>query len=422
MTTPMDPKHKRGFRRPYTGHRPSQINTVEYLADPLHLTPRRQNLQAFDLFTDNSIVNVVDWQKHVDKKPGDPSTVTISPYKKVVYNQFNTYTCACNAAAAAYTYALDRQGLRDEPSFRPSRLFLYYVVRAMYAKFGEARTAEKYEEEKQWLLSLPHKGGAPTAEISVDEGCDTASVCRSICFLGSCEEKPVVHGTAPVDSWPFYESGGDRDPAKVLWGDVVNDWRDKEVKLEDGSKGNFFKNAKSLGAKAPPPGAFHVAPRHRSLDAASPPLPDDAALNTEQNPLKRSELQKQYDQELLSNWKQCLENGYPIIVTFQLFSEYHGIDSETDYILKMPSAQSKWKAAHVVLIVGYNDSVHSKGSTIGCLRIQDSYGVDNGRSDEGCWWIPYAALTLDVQAGPKEEDRAMMVSDPWILEQKYYNY
>jgi hypothetical protein len=413
MTSSTDPKHKRGFRRPYTGHRPSQTNTVEYLADPLHLTPRRHNLQAFNLFTDNPMVNIVDWQKRVDPYPA-----TIVPYKKVLYNQFNTYTCVCNAAASAYKYALDRQGLRDEPSFRPSRLFLYYVVRAMYAKFGEVRTAEKYEEEKQWLLGLLHEGKAPTAGISVDEGCDTASVCRIVCFLGACEEKPVVDGTVPIDSWPYYEAGGDKDPAEVLWGDVVNDWRDKEVMLGDGSRGNFFKNSKSLGARAPPPEAFRMAPQHRSLDAASPPLPDDAALNTEQNPLKRSELQKQYDQELLSNWKQCLENGYPIIVTFQLFSEYDNINSETAYILEVPSAQSKWKAAHVVLVVGYNDS---KGTNGGCFRIQDSYGT--GWADKGFWWMPYAALTLDVQSGPKkEEDRAMMLSDPWILEQKYYNY
>jgi hypothetical protein len=406
-------KHMRGTRTPYTGHRPSQINTVDYLADPLHLTPRRKDLKSFDLFTDNSLINVVDWQKRVDPYPA-----TIAPYKQVIYNQFGTSTCVCNAAAAAYKYALDRQGLRDEPAFRPSRLFLYYVVRTMYDKFGEVRTAEKYEEEKRWLLDLTREGGAPTAEILVDGGCDTASVCRILCFLGACEEEPIIDGTTPVDSWPFYEAGGDEDPAKVLWGDVVNDWRNKEVALGNNKTEDFLTNLRSLGAKAPPPGAFHMAPRHRSLDAASPPLPVDAALNTEQDPTKRSELQKQYNQELLSNWKQCLENGYPIIVSFQLFSDYDDINSKDEYILKMPSAQSKWKDTHVVLIVGYNDS---KGTTGGCFRIQDSYGT--GWADEGFWWMPYAALTLDVQSGPeKEEDRGRMLFDAWILEQKYYNY
>jgi hypothetical protein len=353
---PIDPPHKRGFRRPYAGHRPSQINTVGYLADPLHLTPRRQDLRAFDLFTDNSIGKFVDWQKHVNETHVEPSSpITISPYKKVVYNQFDTLTCVCNATTAAYKYALDRQGLRDEPSFRPSRLFLYYVVRAMYAKFGVDRSAAgQYEEEKRWLLSLPQEGGAPTAKIMADDGCDPASVCRILCFLGACEEKEVVDGTASVDSWPFFEAGGGEDPAKTLFSDVVNDWRDTEVKLEDGSKGEVFTNEKSLGARAPPSGAFHMAPRHRSLDAASPSLPDDTALNNEQDPAKRPELQKQYDQDLLSNWKQCLENGYPIIVSFQMFPDYSndGLNAETDYILPLPSAQSEWQGAHVVLVVG----------------------------------------------------------------------
>jgi hypothetical protein len=37
--------------------------------------------------------------------------------------------------------------------------------------------------------------------------------------------------------------------------------------------------------------------------------------------------------------------------------------------------------------------------------------------------MPYVALTLEVQSGEgRKKDRAMMLSDPWILEQKYYNY
>lgn len=395
MAHPRFPKHQRGTRPPYTGHRPSQINTTDYLVDPLHLAHRRTpELKKFSLFDHKLIDKFADWQERETTYTAD-----IEPYESVIYNQFQTATCVCNAAAAAYKYALDRREQRH-CKFVPSRLFLYYVVRAMYAQFKNVASAEIYEKEKEWLGSLLREGRAPTADILADEGCDIASVCRILCYLEACDERPVSNGTAPVDTWPFYEVEQEDfyrsdAPARTLWGDVVNDWR---------TKGGVFVNENSLGAKAPPPGAFHQAVRHRTLDCASPP--------------------RDKGEDSLSNWKQCLENGYPIIVSFEAFEEYGGDDitrkksiTAPDYILTMPSSESKWMYTHVVLIVGYD---YSKDG--GCFRIQDSYGKD--WVDGGLWWIPYRAMktTILIGADPASRQPGLMLTGPWILENVYYNY
>jgi len=364
-------------------------------------------LKAFNLFEHKSIGQFSDWQ-------GREATYTaeIAPYQKVVYDQHDTMTCTCNAAAAAYKYALERQDLREE-RFVPSRLFLYYVARAMAAEFKDDKyvtSIEEYQAQAKWLGSLPHEGKAPRSDISDDDGSAPASVCQILCFLGACDERPVTNSTAPVDTWPFYEQGS---TDVKLWGNVVNDWTSVTVsdkKDEDGNELLQFKNLSSLGVKAPPPGAFRTAPRHRTLDCASPPLKDNT--------------------NSVDSWKQCLENGYPIIVTFQMYNEYgdaaDGLnpdpDPETKYILAMPSAESKWEGSHVVLIVGYDDTKARKGDAGGCFMVQDSYGIEQKWNDQGFWWLPYKAMTTLVQVQEDPTKRGMMLSDPWILESPYYNF
>lgn len=59
---------------------------------------------------------------------GLPSHVDLSPECCEVYDQGQIGSCAPNAATSAYRFALKKSG---KPDFRGSRLFLYYIVRAM---------------------------------------------------------------------------------------------------------------------------------------------------------------------------------------------------------------------------------------------------------------------------------------------------
>lgn len=56
------------------------------------------------------------------------------PYAPHIHDQGNNIgSCVCNAFASAYACALQRQG--HDPSFKPSRLFLYYLAR-LAKEFG----------------------------------------------------------------------------------------------------------------------------------------------------------------------------------------------------------------------------------------------------------------------------------------------
>jgi len=114
--------------------------------------------------------------------------VTHLPFKKKVLNQNSVNSCVCNAFAGAYACALQRQG--HDPSFEPSRLFLYYLARLVDAKEDEEIVTK--QGKSAWFKSLATN--SPTKDMPKDGGCYTRDVLRAISALGCCaeaKEQPV---------------------------------------------------------------------------------------------------------------------------------------------------------------------------------------------------------------------------------------
>lgn len=346
------------------------------------------------------------------------TTITdIEHYTTHIFDQLETSTCVCNALASAYRCALERQGKSAAANFIPSRMFLYYVVRALEIRqshhlLGEGTRNDLPYETKHtadWIRSLA--ANPPTEPIREDNGCEIRNACKVLCHLGTCEERAIDNQhTSPEDWWPFFYDF-EQGPSPLAtngvepqwWKDFNNfetetmskDAKDTGIRRPDlESSLQQFKCADSLGRRVPKAEAFKRATHHHSLQFSRP-------------------LKDKDGNEDIAMWKKCIENGYPLVIAYSVYPGTKAQDEkfEKDYIAydpepdKDPNHPEYPVTGHVVLVVGWDDSKGPRG----CFRIQDSYGAD--KFDGGFWWMPYSWLGLVA----KNTGGDYMAGSPWLL-------
>lgn len=308
--------------------------------------------QAFNIYTDKS------------------SSAEKLPFTPHIYDQGQIASCVCNAFASAYACALQRQG--HDPSFKPSRLFLYYL-----ARFADTEDNRNLKGKSEWFANMASNPPPPDKKMLTDPGSMDRDVLKAISSLGSCAEAEslLVMKHESQGTWPYV----DVDPSQDVQGDggmphwmesLNATWKDGDGKFPDGSLLTFV----------PDPKCFANATRHRTLRYAHP------------NPVDSVEC-----------WKALIQAGYPVVFAINLYSSFHDSagNAADGFIAKMPNSGPGDRSitGHVVMAVGWDDS---KGNG-GAFRVQNSWG--DKWADGGFYWMEYSWLS----------NNDAVQSDAWVL-------
>ena len=351
------------------GHKDDDVDERDRKIDmsALHLEKNNDNAsaKAFNLF-ENQFYN-----KTLDK---------FMPLSKHLYDQGDIGTCTCNAVASAYRYALKRQAKAD---FKPSRLFLYYVVRIddstiTAAGFGQNQQGKYYHS----LANNP----PPDDKFIYDGGSTIRDNIRILANLGApAESEKYINWDR--DTWPY-----------VHVTDTTNEWEalpEPEKSYAEpsyqqtGSTTEIFPTT-ALPAMRPAVEAFKAAERHAAVYYGRPAEKD------------------------IGCWRTCIANGYPIIFGMQEYKDFKISSTNQPYCATTPDSSTEFDTAHTVLAVGWDNDKYDMNGDKGCLLVQNSWGSKTTYSDptwDGFFWLPYSWLTMP---SPKDPTK-MMVSCPWVL-------
>ncbi|VUC24587.1 unnamed protein product [Clonostachys rosea] len=281
----------------------------------------------------------------------NPPTGLNQPYElKHCYNQLQINSCVPNAVALAYRFELQRQQAAD-PSFKPSRLFLYYV-----ARYAAANATAQDKSPDGVVKATFYEGLAktpPTAPMVEDKGAMPREVIRIVTTLGvASEAENVVDILSTHSSWPYDEG---------------------------------------IVSQVPYPQTFQAATLHKGLNYARPHLDHKMSDHS------------------INCWKGCIKSGYPVVFAFLVFPSLwdKGYDPRQDpFVLTLPRETdvNQHTAGHCVVAIGWNDSVSTgNGVTEGCFLIQNSWG-EIGLNGKGQFWLPYTWFS-----------RAGYLYNPWTF-------
>lgn len=104
----------------------------------------------------------------------------------------------------------------------------------------------------------------------------------------------------------------------------------------------------------------------------------------------------------LDSVKRCLQDGFPVVFGFPVYSSIDLVGIDGRYVIPNPSPRDALRGGHAVLAVGYNDDLETSlpgaaKRTRGALLIRNSWGVDWGVA--GYAYLPYeyvyALLAVD---------------------------
>lgn len=100
--------------------------------------------------------------------------------------------------------------------------------------------------------------------------------------------------------------------------------------------------------------------------------------------LKNKALVYQSVSQNLTSMKSCLNDGYPFVFGFSVYSSFESDSVASTGIVPMPGKNESLLGGHAVLAVGYDDSKQ-------VFIVQNSWGTSWGM--KGFFTIPYAYLT-----------------------------
>ncbi|KAF2117595.1 hypothetical protein BDV96DRAFT_597508 [Lophiotrema nucula] len=148
------------------GHVPDSKDDDDHVVDTdkLHLGGNAPLPATFNVF-DNTILGV------------------FLSYKHYIYDQGQVGSCVTNAVAAAYRYGLQRQS--KDPSYKPSRLFLYYT-----AQIPDSDITATTLGRAKHFASL--STNPPTKVLNNDSGSDIREVIRIMANLGALHEEKTL--------------------------------------------------------------------------------------------------------------------------------------------------------------------------------------------------------------------------------------
>jgi C1A family cysteine protease len=101
------------------------------------------------------------------------------------------------------------------------------------------------------------------------------------------------------------------------------------------------------------------------------------------NALKHKALQVQHIQDDEIHLKECLANGFPIVLGIKIFKSFESENVAQSGNVPMPKPNEECLGGHCVVLCGYNDN-----KQVWIMR--NSWGVEWG--DDGYFYLPYAYL------------------------------
>ena len=256
------------------------------------------------------------------------------PYKAQIYDQGHIGSCVCNASASAYACILQRQG--HDGTFRPSRLFLYYLARLADLKNDEKNNRDR-KGKSGWFASMALD--PPKEEVDNDNGSMGRDVLKAISALGCCPKAESIsilkhesNGTWPlIDVQPPKDTAGDVGmPPYMQTLNKFASWDESKNK-----KWPIFPGGGAFCRLPPDPKCFANAKNHRTLRYARSEPNDD-----------------------VNCWKTLIQARYPVFFGIRLYNNFNKTAKNPDepwaYTAAIPDPEYDGKdfAAHAVLAVG----------------------------------------------------------------------
>lgn len=93
--------------------------------------------------------------------------------------------------------------------------------------------------------------------------------------------------------------------------------------------------------------------------------------------------------------KLCIASGYSCGFGINVYESFEGLVLEKTGYMPMPKSNEQLLGGHAQHCLDYDDDIKFPDGNVGGLLIQNSWGTDwgisaPGRSDRGCYWMPYA--------------------------------
>jgi len=117
----------------------------------------------------------------------------------------------------------------------------------------------------------------------------------------------------------------------------------------------------------------------------------------------------------LTDVKFSISSGYAVGIGINVYSSFEETQIQTTGFMPMPAPGESLLGGHAQLVLDYNDTIAFPDETTGGVFIQNSWGSSwgisaQGRTDGGCYWMPYAFFNYQDPSG-----NGSGVSDMWMM-------
>jgi C1A family cysteine protease len=126
----------------------------------------------------------------------------------------------------------------------------------------------------------------------------------------------------------------------------------------------------------------------------------------------------------LPTMKACIASGYSFGFGINVYSSFEGTWPESGFMPMPDLNNEQLLGGHAQHGMDYNDTIQFPDGNVGGIFVQNSWGTPDiwpqgisaaGRTDGGCYWMPYAYFTgSDPSNGPYVSDCWMIhLNGPW---------
>jgi C1A family cysteine protease len=113
--------------------------------------------------------------------------------------------------------------------------------------------------------------------------------------------------------------------------------------------------------------------------------------------------------------KMSIASGYAVGIGINVYESFEGSEFIETGFMPMPKKREQFLGGHAQLVLDYDDTLKFPDGSKGGVLVQNSWGSEfgtsmPGRSDKGCYWMPYAFFSYLDPSG-----YGTGVSDCWMM-------